>query len=178
MNEDQDRVIADVTSEAKFTSSDEKVAKVDATGRVTGTGSGEATITATWLARQVQVKVMVEGDSAGWSFRNHLIPTFTRFGCNSGACHGALAGKGGMKLSLRGFDPDSDWFVLTRQALARRVDLTRPTESLMLKKPAKLIPHGGGTRFVEGDDTYNMILAWIKVRRARSDGRRRATRAH
>ena len=31
-----------------------------------------------------------------------------------------------MKLSLRGFDPDADRFVLTRQALARRVDLTKP----------------------------------------------------
>ena len=38
-------------------------------------------------------------------------------GHDTGACHGALAGKGGLKLSLRGFDPDTDHFVLTRQAL-------------------------------------------------------------
>ncbi len=97
------------------------------------------------------------------SFRNQIIPILTRAGCNSGACHGALAGKGGMKLSLRGFDPDSDWFVLTRQALARRVDLTKPTDSLMLKKPAKLVPHGGGTRVVEGDENYSLILEWIRA---------------
>ena len=45
------------------------------------------------------------------------MPILTRAGCNSGACHGALAGKGGLKLSLRGYDPDADHFVLTRQAL-------------------------------------------------------------
>src|SRR5690349_24717928 len=86
---------------------------------------------------------------AGVNFRNHVIPILTRTGCNSGACHGALAGKGGLKLSLRGYDPESDWFVLTRQALGRRVDLTNPADSLMLKKAAKLVPHGGGTRVVE-----------------------------
>src|SRR5438874_1303084 len=52
-----------------------------------------------------------------WSFRNHIIPTLTKIGCNSGACHGALAGKGGLKLSLRGYAPEIDHFVLTRQAL-------------------------------------------------------------
>src|SRR5262245_48190683 len=52
-----------------------------------------------------------------WSFRNHVIPTLTKVGCNSGACHGALAGKGGLKLSLRGYAPEVDHFVLTRQAL-------------------------------------------------------------
>jgi len=29
----------------------------------------------------------------------------------------AAAGKGGLKLSLRGYDPDTDYAVLTRQAL-------------------------------------------------------------
>jgi hypothetical protein len=97
------------------------------------------------------------------NFRNHVVPLMTRLGCNSGACHGALAGKGGLKLSLRGFDPDSDWFVLTRQALGRRVDLTKPADSLMLKKAARLVPHGGGTRFTEGDENYNLVLDWIKA---------------
>ena len=130
---------------------------------MTATGEGEATITATWQDRPVTVKVSVGPVGEGWSFRNHLIPALTRAGCNSGACHGALAGKGGMKLSLRGFDPESDHFVLTRQALGRRVDLTKPEESLMLRKAAKLMPHGGGTRFVEGDENFQMTLDWIKT---------------
>ena len=31
---------------------------------------------------------------AAISFRNQVIPVLTKMGCNSGACHGALAGKG------------------------------------------------------------------------------------
>ena len=45
-----------------------------------------------------------------WSFRNHVEPVLAKAGCNSGACHGALAGKKGFKLSLRGYDPDGDYF--------------------------------------------------------------------
>src|SRR5215211_6183696 len=85
-------------------------------------------------------------EPAAPSFRNQVIPILTRAGCNSGACHGALAGKGGLKLSLRGYDPETDHFVLTRQALARRVDLSKPERSLMLLKPTMAVPHGGGQR--------------------------------
>jgi hypothetical protein len=101
--------------------------------------------------------------SVDWSFRNHIIPTMTKLGCNSGACHGALAGKGGFKLSLRGFDPETDWFVMTRQAQARRVDLTNPAESLLLKKTTRTLPHGGGKRIVEGDDHYALLFDWMKA---------------
>jgi hypothetical protein len=68
-----------------------------------------------------------------------------------------------LKLSLRGYDPDSDWFSLTRQALARRVDLTKPADSLLLKKGARLMPHGGGTRVTEGDENYTLLLDWIRA---------------
>src|SRR5262245_29544395 len=75
--EENGLVTADVTAKARYQSSDEKVAKVDATGFVTATGTGEATITATWLARPVRVMVTVSADPGGWSFRNHVIPTLT-----------------------------------------------------------------------------------------------------
>ena len=97
------------------------------------------------------------------SFRNHVIPIMTRVGCNSGACHGALAGKGGLKLSLRGYDPDGDHFVLTRQAQARRVDRTEPEKSLMLLKATRTLPHGGGRKIIADDDDYQIILDWIKA---------------
>src|SRR5207247_6474272 len=84
------------------------------------------------------------------SFRNHIIPTLTKIGCNSGACHGALAGKGGLKLSLRGYAPESDHFVLTRQALGRRVDPVQPARSLMLRKPPAALTHGGGQKIEVG----------------------------
>src|SRR5438093_10280737 len=109
------------------------------------------------------VALAAEKEAPAPTFRNHIIPMMTKIGCNSGACHGALAGKGGMKLSLRGYDPDSDFFVLTRQALARRVDLTNPTDSLMLKKPLKALPHGGGTRFDDTSPHYAVLFDWIKA---------------
>ena len=40
------------------------------------------------------------------SFRNEVMAVLSRAGCNQGACHGNLNGKGGFKLSLRGQDPD------------------------------------------------------------------------
>lgn len=94
-------------------------------------------------------------------FRKHVLSVLTRAGCNSGACHGALAGKGGLKLSLRGYDPEADWFALTRQAQARRVDQNRPAESLLLQKAARRVPHGGGQRLTEGDRDYDLLLRWI-----------------
>ena len=56
----------------------------------------------------------------------------TKMGCNPGACHGALAGKNGFKLTLRGYDPDVDYDTLTRQAVGRRVSLAEPAASLIL----------------------------------------------
>ncbi len=95
------------------------------------------------------------------SFRNHVIPVLTKMGCNSGACHGALAGKNGFKLTLRGYDPETDYNTLTREALGRRVNLADPARSLMLLKPTLTIAHGGGKRFDVGSPEYNVIVNWI-----------------
>jgi hypothetical protein len=96
-----------------------------------------------------------------WSFRNHVLPVLTKSACNSGACHGAAAGKGGLRLSLRGYDPDSDHAALTRQALGRRVVKTEPGRSLMLLKPTGQVPHGGGVRFEKGSLEYRVLSEWI-----------------
>jgi hypothetical protein len=164
VEEEGGRVVRDLTATAKFTTGSDKIAKVSGAGVVTAAGNGEAVITAAVEGRTATAKVSVSGfeKPAEWSFRNHVLPVLTRTGCNSGACHGALAGKGGLKLSLRGFDPETDWFVLTRQALARRVDQTHPAESILLKKGARTMPHGGGTRITDGDDNYTLLLDWIK----------------
>jgi Protein of unknown function (DUF1553)/Protein of unknown function (DUF1549) len=95
------------------------------------------------------------------SFRNQIIPMMTKIGCNSGACHGALAGKGGLKLSLRGYDPDADHFVLTRQSLGRRVDLLQPAKSLVLLKPTATLSHGGGQRIEVGSLDYRVLADWL-----------------
>src|SRR5205823_5425948 len=155
VREENGKVVADQTRQAKYTSSDEKVAAVDAAGVVRAVGDGEAVVTAAHdgATAKVAVKVTKTKDEFQWSFRNHIIPMMTRAGCNSGACHGALAGKGGMKLSLRGYDPETDHFVLTRQALGRRVDSVEPQASLLLRKPTMTVSHGGGQKLeVESSD--------------------------
>src|SRR5205823_6495876 len=95
------------------------------------------------------------------SFRNQVEPMLTKMGCNSGACHGAAAGKGGMKLTLRGFDPEADHATFTRQVGGRRVSLPEPDRSLMLLKPTASVPHGGGQRFPKGSPEYRLLAAWI-----------------
>jgi len=96
-----------------------------------------------------------------WSFRNHVIPVLTRAGCNMGACHGAAAGKNGLRLSLRGYAPETDHMVLTRQAGARRVDTVAPAESLLLLKATGALEHGGGRRFTPDSLEYRIVSEWI-----------------
>ena len=163
VDEDAGRVVGDRTGRAKFVSGNPRIAAVDATGMVKPAGDGDTTITASLGGRMATATVHVRQakNQSPPSFRNEVIPILTRVGCNSGACHGALAGKGGLKLSLRGYDPRTDFFVLTRQALSRRVDCTEPAKSLFLLKPTRTLPHGGGRRFHTDSWQYKVLHGWI-----------------
>lgn len=153
----------DLTSKVQWTSSNPKVAAVDTAGRVKPVADGEAVITARVDGREASVTVHVKNAAAPftWSFRNHVIPVLTKMGCNQGACHGALAGKNGFKLTLRGYDPDVDYDTLTRQSVGRRISLADPASSLMLLKPTFAMPHGGGKRFGTNSLEYRVISEWI-----------------
>lgn len=94
-------------------------------------------------------------------FENHVQPILARHGCNMGACHGALAGKGGFRLSLRGYDSPTDHFNITRQDRGRRIDLLQPEASLILAKPSGLIEHKGGVRLPSDSDDYRLLAEWI-----------------
>src|ERR1700757_4289259 len=80
------------------------------------------------------------------SFANEVVPTFTKLGCNAGACHGKASGQNGFKLSLLGFEPMIDYQGLTREARGRRVFPAAPEMSLLLLKPTGTLAHGGGKR--------------------------------
>ncbi|MBI82061.1 MAG: S-layer protein [Planctomycetaceae bacterium] len=95
------------------------------------------------------------------SFRKDVLPIVAKAGCNSGVCHGALSGKGGFKLSLRGYDPASDYMVIARQSGGRRLELSDPGRSLFLAKPSGGIPHKGGLRFEVDSLEYRIIAEWI-----------------
>jgi hypothetical protein len=95
------------------------------------------------------------------NFRKDVMPVLTKAGCNQGSCHGALAGKNGFKLTLRGYDPELDYDVLTRQSLGRRISLADPARSLILLKATMAVPHGGGRRFKTDSPDYKIIHDWI-----------------
>ncbi len=153
----------DWTRTAQWTSSDPNIAKVDQTGMVRPVADGQATITVKSQGRTALLTVQVKNAHApfAWTFRNDVIPVLSKVGCNSGACHGASAGKNGFKLTLRGYDPDADYDTLTRQSIGRRISLSEPSHSLMLLKPTFAVPHGGGKRFATDSLEYRVISEWI-----------------
>ncbi|HAP08202.1 MAG TPA: hypothetical protein DCR20_10270, partial [Planctomycetaceae bacterium] len=54
-------------------------------------------------------------------FDNDIQPILTKFGCNSGPCHGKARGQGGFQLSLLGFDSQQDHDAITKEGRGRRV---------------------------------------------------------
>ena len=153
----------ELTALATFTVSNPKVAIIDKDNFALPQGDGQATITATIRGHRATATVNVKDFEAAttWSFRNDVLPVMTKMGCNSGPCHGAAAGKNGFKLTLRGYDPEVDYYTLTHQALARRTEMMEPANSLILLKPTLTIPHGGGKRFPVDSPEYKVISGWI-----------------
>jgi hypothetical protein len=96
-----------------------------------------------------------------WNFRNHVQPVLARLGCNGGACHGALAGKGGFRLSLRGYDSGKDHFNIVKQHLGRRIEPGNPGLSLILTKPTAAVAHKGGKRMDTDSLNYQVLSEWI-----------------
>ncbi|HTK75482.1 MAG TPA: DUF1549 domain-containing protein [Gemmataceae bacterium] len=100
------------------------------------------------------------GDSPP-TYERDVLPILTRAGCNAGACHGKARGQNGFQLSLLGFDRDFDYNALAHEGRGRRVFPEAPEFSLLLRKPAAEIPHGGGKRLTPGSPAYETIRRWI-----------------
>src|SRR4051812_24202411 len=94
-------------------------------------------------------------------FERDVMAVLSKAGCNLGACHGNLNGKGGFKLSLRGQDPAADYAELLRGADQRRVNLLDPEASLILQKPTGQVVHQGGLRFNRDSIEYHILRDWI-----------------
>ncbi|MCB1232984.1 MAG: DUF1553 domain-containing protein [Verrucomicrobiae bacterium] len=152
-------------ADASLTSSDPKVAIVKE-GTVFPQGNGSVTITATAKdGRQASARIEVKAfdEPHAWSFRNHVLPVFSKGGCNMGACHGALAGKGGFRLSLRGYDPEKDYHRITHEARGRRIEPGDPGRSLILTKATTALKHTGGKRIEPGSRDYRILAEWISA---------------
>ncbi len=155
--------VGDRTNQASFSVENPGVVTVRPDGRIEARGNGETELTARTKSGVAKVKVSVRDidRTDDWSFKNHVEPILTKFGCNSGACHGAAAGKNGFRLTLRAYGPEQDYDVLTRQALARRIVKTAPAESLFLLKPTGAIEHAGGIKFTTDSLEYRILAEWI-----------------
>jgi len=151
-------------SPVTYVSSDPSIAKI-AEGTIQPVANGTATITGTVGDHTAEIPITVQGmdDGHSWSFRHQVQPILTKAGCNAGSCHGALAGKGGFKLSLRGYDADTDHHTITRQARGRRIELSDPGRSLVLAKPTGALPHKGGLRLDPGSLDYRILAEWISA---------------
>jgi hypothetical protein len=159
----KEQFTGDATSKAKFASSNADVATVDDAGVVRPISDGEVSITATVDGKSATTTVNVTAmkREAPRSFRNDVEPLLAKMGCSMGACHGALAGKGGFKLSLRGYDSAADFRTITRGARGRRIEPTDPGSSLILLKPTMTVPHKGGLRFAVDSPAYEILAQWI-----------------
>lgn len=152
----------DETRVAKYSSDHPEIAAIDEQGVVRAIASGQATISVK-VANAEATRLVEVGDLAlrTIDFQRDIQPILNHSGCNTGPCHGKARGQNGFQLSLLGFDSDFDFDSLTKEARGRRLDPTHPEASLILRKPAGLVPHGGGVRLREGDERYQLLLRWI-----------------
>lgn len=95
-------------------------------------------------------------------FELDVLPILTKRGCNSGPCHGKSRGQNGFQLSLLGFDPEFDYASLVKDGRGRRLFPAAPDNSLLLRKGAARLPHGGGERLSFDSPEYQTIRRWIE----------------
>ncbi len=154
----------DLTRQADF-KIEADLATVSNVGLVRPSENGQTTLTVQWGEFESQIPVKVSGQSERYepSFVRDVQPTLSRLGCNAGTCHGSKDGKGGFKLSLRGYDSIYDFSALTDEIGARRFNRVAPDQSLMLLKASGSIPHVGGALTRPGEPYYDLLRSWISA---------------
>ncbi len=136
---------------------------ISPTGIVKATADGASAIGVKLGDQTATVPVEAVGIAAEFhpDFIRDVNPVLSRVGCNAGTCHGAVKGKNGFKLSLRGYDPIYDVRALTDDLSSRRVNLASPDDSLMLLKTTAAVPHMGGQVIQPGEPYYEIVRRWV-----------------
>jgi hypothetical protein len=155
----------DATRKAGYVSRRPGIVSVDASGYLVPHANGTAEIEVTLNGQSTVVPVDVAGleKVRPVDFATEIEPLLSRFGCNSGGCHGKARGQNGFKLSLFGFDTEYDYQTLVSEGRGRRVMVAAPEKSLLLLKGAGAVPHGGGRRIEPGSEPYRLIYSWIQA---------------
>lgn len=159
-----DGVTEDVTTRTQVVPADAKVVRVDQ-HVLYPVADGQTTLAVQFEGKSVTVPVVVKSAAASRpiSFRLDVMPVLMRAGCNTGTCHGSARGKDGFHLSLFGYDPEGDYYRLTRELGFRRINLAVPDESLLLQKATGAVPHTGGKRFAPQSQYYATLRAWLEA---------------
>jgi hypothetical protein len=155
----------DFTHDVTYAVDAGNVLRVEKDGLVIPLADGSATITATEASGKTATIALTASRCAEElpvNFENEIVPIFTKLGCNAGGCHGKADGQNGFKLSLLGFYPEEDYEYLVHEDRGRRVFPADPDFSLLLQKPANVLPHGGGQRMSPGSYEWELISRWIR----------------
>ncbi len=159
-----DGVTLDVTGQATSTLGDANLARLESS-TLYPMADGQTSLDIEFQGFKAAATVAVKDAAADRPISFHLdvMPIFMRSGCNTGSCHGAARGKDGFRLSLFGYDPDGDYFRLTREIGVRRINLALPENSLLIEKSIGSVPHTGGKRFGADSEYYQSMLRWLQA---------------
>jgi hypothetical protein len=158
-----DRPTIDVSRTATFEIAQREIASIDPTGLIHPLRDGQTEIIIRHDAGEVRVPLEVRhlSQPEPVSFHNEIVPLLTKARCNAGGCHGKAEGQNGFKLSIFGFDAAADFAAIVKEGRGRRVTVTAPDHSLLLRKGAAEIPHGGGRKIEPGSYQYARLKRWI-----------------
>ncbi|WP_254513777.1 DUF1549 and DUF1553 domain-containing protein [Anatilimnocola floriformis] len=160
----EDGVTLEVTNQSSIKLADDKLCRMDK-NTLYPVADGNTMLNVEYQGLSTSATVEVKNATAdrGISFQLDVMPVFMRGGCNTGSCHGAARGKDGFRLSLFGFDPQGDYYRITREMTTRRINLASPADSLLVEKSIGSVPHTGGKRFA-GDSEHNLtLLRWLEA---------------
>jgi hypothetical protein len=162
--ESADGRLIDVTHDCELSVGNEAVVlSSGATLKAIGTGKSELTLVWKNLRASVPVTVADLSSTPELHFVNDVMPLLSKYGCNSGGCHGKASGQNGFKLSVFGFDPEGDYAALTKESRGRRVVPGVPSQSLLPLKATGRTPHGGGQRIKPDSDDDRLLSEWIRL---------------
>ena len=153
----------DVTREVKYEVRPPAVIAIGVDGLIQPLAEGTSQVVVRHGAVEMVVPVTVTSllQPIPVSFVHEVQPILTKARCNSGGCHGKAEGQNGFKLSLLGFDEAFDHDSIVKEGKGRRVVLTAPDRSILLRKATAAVPHGGGQKIESGSPQYRRLLRWI-----------------
>ncbi|MXZ34754.1 MAG: DUF1549 domain-containing protein, partial [Acidobacteria bacterium] len=166
----------DLTGASPLLLGSAEMAAVGKQGQLTALAEGNTTVQALVANRSATAGLTVQSlkTPPPFSFQHDIGGILTKRGCNDSSCHAGVKGRGGFKLSLNALDPKEDYRWIVKGGIYQvmslesagpespRIDLSQPENSLLLRKPTLLLPHGGGERLTAGSSDYRTLLDWIQ----------------